>query len=216
RMAEGIEDRRTRCAAGLFRRRWQRREKRLGQSGARDRRGAQSRRENLRHRRKRRRLHEESGRCVRGDPDRVGGAHYTAHRGTVRSCVAPSCEPSGIEGNADEVGVGAIDSTPLERITAAAVIGAALWLGVNWILALTHTLTRATLLCASVILVITAVVLLWRRFRLPKPDWFAVIVCIPIALWIVFVLWRGVVLPPDNHDALAYHFPKAVFIAQAH
>ena len=90
------------------------------------------------------------------------------------------------------------------------------WLGVNWILALTHALTRTTLLGAAAIFAVAAAILLWRYVRLPKPDPFSLIVCLPIALWIVYVLWRGVVLPPDNHDALAYHFPKAVFIAQAH
>ena len=114
------------------------------------------------------------------------------------------------------MGVGAIEATPLERATAAIVAGAMFWLGINWILALTHTLTRATLLVAAIAFVIAGVVLLWRHRRLPRLDPFTIAVCIPIALWIVYVLWRGVVLPPDNHDALAYHFPKAVFIAQAH
>src|SRR4029077_14270584 len=107
--------------------------------------------------------------------------------------------PSGIEGCADQVGVGAIETTPLERITAAAGVAAMAWLGVNWILALTHTLKRTTLLCAAAIFAVVAAILLWRHVRLPKPDSFSLIVCIPIALWIVYVLWRGVVLPPDNH-----------------
>lgn len=39
---------------------------------------------------------------------------------------------------------------------------------------------------------------------------------IPVLLWTCFVLWRGWLLPPDNHDALAYHMPKAVLIMQHH
>jgi hypothetical protein len=115
------------------------------------------------------------------------------------------------------MGVGSIDeTTPLERIVAAVVVGAMLWLGMNWVLALTHTLTRVTLLCGASVLIVAAVILLWRRVSLPGIDPFAVAVCVPIALWVAYVLWRGLVLPPDNHDALAYHFPKAVFIAQTH
>jgi len=114
------------------------------------------------------------------------------------------------------VGVGAIETTPLERITAAAVIAAMSWIGINWLLALTHTLTRITLLCAGAVLIVGASMLLLRHWRLPRTQPFTVLVLIPIALWIVYVLWRGAVLPPDNHDALAYHFPRAVFIAQSH
>ena len=106
--------------------------------------------------------------------------------------------------------------TPLENLTAGATLGAAFWLALNWALALTHALTRATLFGAAAIIVIAAVALWWKSLAKPKIDAFALVVCLPIALWIVYVLWRGVVLPPDNHDALAYHFPKAVFIAQAH
>ena len=107
-------------------------------------------------------------------------------------------------------------TTPLERLTAAAVAGAMLWLGVNWLLALTHTLTRASLLIAAVACMIAALILIRRNFALPRAGVFALIVCLPIVLWIAYVLWRGFVLPPDNHDALAYHFPKAVFMAQTH
>ena len=114
------------------------------------------------------------------------------------------------------MGVGAIETTPLERVTAAIVIGAGSWIGVNWILALTHTFTRATLLIALAMFVIAAVILLPRYFRLPKASLFTIAVLIPLALWVAFVCWRGVLLPPDNHDALAYHFPKAVFIAENH
>jgi len=107
-------------------------------------------------------------------------------------------------------------TTPLERLTAAAVAGAMLWLGVNWLLALTHTLTRASLLIAAVACMIAALILIRRNFALPRAGVFALIVCLPIVLWIAYVLWRGFVLPPDNHDALAYHFPKAVFMAETH
>jgi len=108
------------------------------------------------------------------------------------------------------------ETTLLERITAAAVAGAMLWIGLNWLLALTHTLTRLALIGAASGFVIAALLLLRKPLRFPKVDVFALVICIPIILWIAYVLWRGVILPPDNHDALAYHLPKAAFIAQTH
>ena len=107
-------------------------------------------------------------------------------------------------------------TTSLERISAAAAAGAMLWFAINWLLALTHALTQATLSFAAIMFVIAALLMVARGVRLPKPDRFALVACVPIALWIVYVLWRGMVLPPDNHDVLAYHLPKAVFIAQSH
>ena len=37
----------------------------------------------------------------------------------------------------------------------------------------------------------------------------------PVVLWIAFVSWRGTLLPAYDHDALAYHLPKAVMLAKA-
>ncbi|MDQ6802395.1 MAG: hypothetical protein M3041_16370 [Acidobacteriota bacterium] len=105
---------------------------------------------------------------------------------------------------------------PLERMTAYAVVGLMLWIAINWILALTHALTRVTLSIAAAVFVIAAVIFLWRRIRLPRLDPVTIAVLIPVAIWLCYVLWRGVILPPDNHDALAYHLPKAAFIAQTH
>src|SRR2546430_13801311 len=136
----------------------------------------------------------------------------------MRGGLASHCEPSGIEGGANQVGVGAIDEemTPLERVTAAAVAGLALWIAVNWVLALTHTLNRVTLSIAAFLFAIAALVAIWRSFSIPRPNFWTIAALIPMAIWICYVLWRGVILPPDNHDALAYHLPKAAFIAQTH
>jgi hypothetical protein len=117
-------------------------------------------------------------------------------------------------------GEGAFQETPtLERITAAAVIGAMLWLAANWLLALTHMLSRTALLCTGGMFIVAAIVLLpgvLRHLRVAVPDGIAALALVVICLWIVYILWRSVILPPDNHDVLAYHLPKAVFIAQAH
>jgi hypothetical protein len=105
---------------------------------------------------------------------------------------------------------------PLERLTAFAVSGLMLWIAINWILALTHTMTRPVLLCVFVLFVAGAIVILWREWSLPRLDPLTIAVLLPVVIWICYVLWRGVILPPDNHDALAYHLPKAAFIAQTH
>jgi hypothetical protein len=46
-------------------------------------------------------------------------------------------------------------------------------------------------------------------------NWVAIAALTPLALWLAFILWRGFVLPPLSHDALAYHLPKAVMILRA-
>ena len=38
---------------------------------------------------------------------------------------------------------------------------------------------------------------------------------LPVVLWAAFVAWRGTLLPVYDHDALAYHLPKAVMLAKA-
>ncbi|MGZ8853073.1 MAG: hypothetical protein ACXW2X_06730, partial [Thermoanaerobaculia bacterium] len=44
----------------------------------------------------------------------------------------------------------------------------------------------------------------------------ALLLLLFILAWVVFILWRGWLLPPVSHDALAYHLPKAVLFARAH
>lgn len=115
------------------------------------------------------------------------------------------------------MGIGALDqTTALERLTAFAAAAIASWIGINWLLALTHTFTRGALFAALAVFLIAAAVVLVRGLQWPRPGIVTIAACIPIALWIAYVLWRGIVLPPDNHDALAYHLPKAVLMIDAH
>lgn len=105
--------------------------------------------------------------------------------------------------------------SPLELIVAGSVTGLALWMAANWILALTHTLTRPALLALGAAFLLAAIALWWRevpRFRLQRPS----LLLLPLFLWTAFMLWRGTVVPPVNHDALSYHLPKAVLFVRAH
>lgn len=108
------------------------------------------------------------------------------------------------------------ETTPCERAFAGAMLGLALWLAVNWILALSHTFTRPSLIGAAAGFILAAAVAVLRMgIRRPRLDVFLLVVLVPVALWLAFILWRGTVLPPDSHDVLAYHLPKAVFMVRA-
>lgn len=109
----------------------------------------------------------------------------------------------------------AVDEThSAERIFAGAIVGIALWIAVNWALALTHALYRWSLVGALVMLAGFAVTRFrGRRITLSTAT---LIALIPLTLWTLFILWRGSLLPPSNHDVLAYHLPKAALMARAH
>ena len=113
--------------------------------------------------------------------------------------------------------LGADEEAPraFERAASSIVAGTALWIAANWILAITHLLTFRSLTIVITAFAATAAATLWRhRAAFTLPRFHAAI--LPIVLWIVFILWRGAVVPPLSHDALAYHLPKAVMIMQAH
>jgi len=109
------------------------------------------------------------------------------------------------------------ETAPLERASYAFLLGISLWLAVNWALALTGTFTRATILTAAIAFIVAAAAIAYRELRgvTVHPSAWA-LALIPIGLWVVFILWRGSVVPPDSHDVMAYHLPKAVFIINAH
>jgi hypothetical protein len=97
-----------------------------------------------------------------------------------------------------------------ERVLRGAVVGLAIWLAANWLLAVTHLFYRGALIEVAVMMALAAIALRPRVSLRVSP------LIIPIALWTLFALWKGAVLPPQTHDALAYHLPKAAMIAQAH
>jgi hypothetical protein len=91
-----------------------------------------------------------------------------------------------------------------------AVVGLAIWLAANWLLAVTHLFVKPALIAVAVGMAVTAAALRPRIAVKFSP------LLIPLLLWTLFALWKGYVLPPQTHDALAYHLPKAAMIAQAH
>ncbi|HVS32429.1 MAG TPA: hypothetical protein VMS98_13375 [Thermoanaerobaculia bacterium] len=103
-----------------------------------------------------------------------------------------------------------------ERATCAAVIGLTIWLASLWALALLHLMTRWALLGRTAVVLIIAIVLFARRRRVAMPaDWREKALWLVVVPWVIFMAWRGWLLPPVNHDALAYHLPKAVLFERA-
>src|ERR1051326_3160559 len=100
---------------------------------------------------------------------------------------------------------------PCERFFSGTICGVALWMAATWLLALAHALTRATLIGVTVALALAAMALR-PRLALPRPSW----LLLPVALWTIYALWKGFVLPPLSHDVLAYHLPRAVMLMRAH
>ncbi|HYC59578.1 MAG TPA: hypothetical protein VEK79_08425 [Thermoanaerobaculia bacterium] len=113
---------------------------------------------------------------------------------------------------------GVEEREPLELVTAGAVIGLALWLAASWALAYAHWWTRGAVLAVAALFVQSGAAgsqpARWfDGLRAGRSRFFLLL---PLLLWIVYVLGRGVVLPPANHDALAYHLPKAALLMDAH
>lgn len=109
----------------------------------------------------------------------------------------------------------------LELIAGGALTGSGAWIAANWVLALTHSLTRPAVMILSLSFIAAATVVVIRlRHRLAnrhvsRDAAVSLAFLVPLVLWIVFVLWRGTVTPPLSHDALAYHLPKAVLMMRA-
>ncbi|HEX6159375.1 MAG TPA: hypothetical protein VF111_04360 [Thermoanaerobaculia bacterium] len=109
-----------------------------------------------------------------------------------------------------------------EHVTAGAVAGLAIWLAIHWLLAITHTLTKLTVAATAIVFVAAATAFVWRHrsrvqnLHVGNETAAALALLIPLFLWTIFILWRGTLIPPLSHDALAYHLPKALLMARAH
>jgi hypothetical protein len=136
------------------------------------------------------------------------------------------------------------DRPAYARMAAGAALGLGTWIAINWLLALAHQLTRVSLAIA-ILIPLAALAWQFFRFQThqsrgtrmlrkapedigePDPESqnhrtplrvtpFALLIALPLIAWSAFILWRGAVLPPASHDALAYHLPKAVLMMKAH
>ncbi|HEX3579860.1 MAG TPA: hypothetical protein VHY33_14955, partial [Thermoanaerobaculia bacterium] len=105
-------------------------------------------------------------------------------------------------------------TSPLERASAAALLGASIWIAVNWILSAPHWLNGPALLVSAGIAAVTAFLL-----RRPRVERVAIsrawLILVPMAIWIAFALWRAYVLPVVGDDAFIYHMPRAVLLWRA-
>jgi hypothetical protein len=112
----------------------------------------------------------------------------------------------------------------LDMLCATSVCAIAVWVATSWALAVAGLLRAVPLTAAGVLEAAIGVGWLVRSRRSSPRSYrmmghgtlVATIVALaPVALWIAFVTWRGMVLPPYNHDALSYHLPKAVLLMRA-
>src|SRR5262245_5757915 len=98
-----------------------------------------------------------------------------------------------------------------ERASAAGLVALALWVGVNWLLAGLHALTRDPLVACAILAALGG---LLGYARLPArrsfgdaglrtPRLLAVVALTPLLVWVGFILWRGWLLPVLNYDAVA-------------
>ncbi|MFP5247785.1 MAG: hypothetical protein ACLGH0_13920, partial [Thermoanaerobaculia bacterium] len=85
----------------------------------------------------------------------------------------------------------------------------------TWLLALTGLLTSTAVLILATIFVAIAATSL-SSVRLPRITPRTLLFATPIAAWTAYVGWRACFIPPANHDALAYHFTRAVLLARNH
>ncbi len=114
---------------------------------------------------------------------------------------------------------------PFERACYTGLIALVSWLATLWLTAIVHVMTAPVLLGRTFIVATVALLLWWRRTRgvthapagsvPPATAATILLVAIPLVLWSVFILWRGVIIPPVSHDALAHHLPKAVLFSRA-
>jgi len=116
--------------------------------------------------------------------------------------------------------------TPLERLIWTAVLGLALWLAQGWLLALAGRFQVRWLLVSAVALLVLVLIAVRHvrvpassalRFNLQHVRRYATpargLPLLLVGTWVAYSAAALSVTPVSNHDALAYHFPKAARLA---
>ncbi|HEV8269095.1 MAG TPA: hypothetical protein VGR00_12710, partial [Thermoanaerobaculia bacterium] len=121
---------------------------------------------------------------------------------------------------------------PFERALSVGLLSISAWVASNWALALTSNLTAGGLVVSGVAMAGIGSVLV-ARFRTSPTDVrsnedspgrreggpaaAAVLglALAPVVLWLLYILWRGWILPVLSEDGLIYHLPKAVNLMRA-
>ncbi len=109
-----------------------------------------------------------------------------------------------------------------EAVTTAAVFALAAALCTSWLLAFVGKLDRAWLVGASLPWGLAGAPTLVRALRsgagreyvVPRRWWGPLLALLLVLVWGGFALWRASIVPPYNHDALAYHLPRAAIFVQ--
>lgn len=112
---------------------------------------------------------------------------------------------------------------PFQALLSTVTLGTTLWLSSTWALALAQWLTAPALIARSGLFALAALILYVRRRKesgagdilTPRQALVCITATAPLVIWIVFILWRGAIVPPLTHDALSYHLPKAVLYSRA-
>jgi hypothetical protein len=105
--------------------------------------------------------------------------------------------------------------TSLERASSTALLGTSLWIAVNWLLSVPHWLNRPALLSIAAAAIVVAIILRRPGTIRTRPSTIVLLCLLPLAGWIVFLLWRAYILPIGSADALIYHMPRAVMFWKA-
>jgi len=102
-----------------------------------------------------------------------------------------------------------------EEALSAIVLGFTLWIAATWVLALGGWLTTASVRTLAALFIAFAAAGA-RHLRRPRLSGRTLLFGTPLGLWIAYILWRGWLLPPSNHDAVAYHYTRAILLARNH
>lgn len=110
-----------------------------------------------------------------------------------------------------------------ERAFYTITLAVLLWLASAWLIAMLQLLSLPWVLARTILfLAVAAGLTVVRRPRLRRLEFqrrtliLTLTAALPVLVWADFVLWRGLISPPLNHDALSYHLPKAAMYVQAH